>query len=291
MKAVFFSLGALLLSGCTQLGLGLANLPARVGGAAVVQDQSYGPDELHQLDIYRPDSGRGDAPVLVFFHGGRWTDGDKSMYPFVGKAFADRGYVTVIADYRKYPEVRFPAFVHDGAQAVAWVHDNIERFGGDPERLFIAGHSSGAHIASLLAADERYLQAQGKPTAIVRAFAGLAGPYDFVPDEEDLIDIFGPPERYPQMQTTTHIEGDEPPMLLLWGEKDTLVWRRNIDLLSERIRARSGQVSTRLYPDLDHVGILASLTWMLRDRRPVFEDMLDFFAQHEPVSALATAEQ
>lgn len=290
MKAVFFSLGAILLTGCTQLGLGLANLPARVAGPDVVKDQAYGPEQLHRLDIYRPTGVGSSAPVLVFFHGGRWTDGDKSMYPFVGKAFADRGYVTVIADYRKYPQVRFPAFVHDGARAVAWVHEHIHRFGGDPEQIFIAGHSSGAHIASLLAADERYLQAQGKSIGIVRAFAGLAGPYDFVPDEDDLIDIFGPPERYSQMQTTTHIEGDEPPMLLLWGEKDTLVWRRNIDLLSEQIRARSGRVNTQIYPELDHVGILASLTWMLRDRRPVFEDMLQFFAQHAPAKAVAKVE-
>lgn len=281
MKALFISLGALLLAGCTQLGLGLANLPARIGDTLIARDLSYGPDEQQRLDIYRPDETGEPAPVLMFFYGGRWTHGDKSMYSFVGQAFANQGYVTVIADYRKYPQVRFPEFVHDGARALAWVHDHIDRFGGDPERLFIAGHSSGAHIASLLAADERYLQAHDKPMDIIKAFAGLAGPYDFVPDEDDLIDMFGPPERYPQMQVTTHIDGDEPPMLLLWGESDSIVWRRNMDRLSERIKTHSGQVVTRTYANIDHVGIMASLTWMLRDRRPVFMDMLQFFEQHD----------
>ncbi len=281
MKALFITLGALLLGGCTQLGLGLANLPAKLGDSLIARDLSYGPDELQRLDVYQPEHVEESAPVLVFFYGGRWTHGEKSMYSFVGQAFAKRGYVTVIADYRKYPQVRFPTFVDDGARALAWVHDHIARFGGDPERLFIAGHSSGAHIASLLAADERYLQAQGKPASIVKAFAGLAGPYDFVPDKEDLIDMFGPPERYPQMQATTHIEGDEPPMLLLWGESDSVVWRRNMDRLSERIKTHSGQVRTRTYEGIDHVGIMASLTWMLRDRRPVFEDMLEFFEQYD----------
>ncbi|GAA0795867.1 alpha/beta hydrolase [Marinobacterium sediminicola] len=292
MKALSVSLAALLLSGCTQIGLrfgvSLANLPARLSDTRVTHDLAYGPDEQHRLDIYRPAEAEGDAPVLVFFYGGRWTDGDKSMYPFVGEAFAGRGYVTVIVDHRKYPQVRFPEFVHDGASALAWVHDHIDRFGGDPDRLFLAGHSSGAHIASLLAADERYLQAQGKPTNIVQAFAGLAGPYDFVPHEDDLIDMFGPPERYPQMQTTTFIDGKEPPMLLLWGEEDSVVWQRNIDQLSQRIRDTSGRVTTRTYKGIDHVGIMASLTWFMRDRRPVFEDMLGFFQQHDVATEAVT---
>jgi len=281
MKTLLLSVGTLLLSGCTQLGLGLANLPAKAGAVPVVRDQAYGADELHRLDIYQPAEIGGSAPVVVFFYGGRWTGGSKSMYAFVGEAFARRGYVTVIADYRKYPKVRFPAFVDDGARALAWVHDHIMHFGGDPDRLFIAGHSSGAHIASLLAADERYLQAQGKQVSIVQAFIGLAGPYDFVPHEADLIDMFGPPEQYSQMQVTTFIDGGEPPMLLLWGEADTVVWRRNLDRLTEQIRARNGQVEIRVYPGMDHVGILASLTWFMRGRRPVLEDMLDFFERRQ----------
>lgn len=279
MKALVLSLGALLLTGCTQLGLGVANLPARFSDTLVVQDIAFGPDPRQRLDIYRPDSD-GEHPVLVFFYGGRWSVGSKAMYPFIGEAFASKGYVTVIADYRTYPEVRFPVFVEDGARALAWVHDNIAAYGGDANRIFLAGHSAGAHIASLLVADERYLGAHAKHPTIVRAFAGLAGPYDFVPDKEDLMDMFGPPERYSQMQTTTFIDGTEPPMLLLWGSADQVVWQRNMDLLTEKVQAEGGQVVARTYDDLDHVGILASLTWFMRGRRPVFDDMLSFFERN-----------
>lgn len=279
MKVLVLSIGALLFSGCTQLGLGVANLPAKFSDTRIEQGVAFGPESWQRLDIYRP-AAEGEYPVVVFFYGGRWSEGSRTMYPFVGEAFAERGYITVIADYRKYPEVRFPTFVEDGAQALAWVHDHIETYGGVTERVYLAGHSAGAHIASLLVADERYLAAHGKRPDIVRAFAGLAGPYDFVPNEDDLIDMFGPPERYPQMQTTTFIDGNEPPMLLLWGEADTLVYRRNIDLLAAKVNTEGGQVVARTYDDMGHVGILSSLTWLLRDRRPVFDDVLRFFERH-----------
>lgn len=279
MKALVLSIGALLFSGCTQLGLGVANLPAKFSDTRIEQGVAFGPESWQRLDIYRP-AAEGEYPVVVFFYGGRWSEGSRTMYPFVGEAFAEHGYITVIADYRKYPEVRFPTFVEDGAQALAWVHDHIDTYGGDVERVYLAGHSAGAHIASLLVADERYLAAHGKRHDIVRAFAGLAGPYDFVPNEDDLIDMFGPPERYPQMQTTTFIDGNEPPMLLLWGEADTLVYRRNIDLLAAKVNTEGGQVVARTYDDMGHVGILSSLTWLLRDRRPVFDDVLRFFERH-----------
>ncbi|MEC8484521.1 MAG: alpha/beta hydrolase, partial [Pseudomonadota bacterium] len=183
------------------------------------------------MDIYVPSSAKAErAPVLVFFYGGRWTDGSKEMYPFVAKTFLDLGYVVVIPDYRKYPDVKFPAFVEDGAQAVAWTLDNVAEYHGDSSRLFIMGHSAGAHIGALISADERYLAQLNHSTQNIKALAGLSGPYDFVPEEEDLKDMFGPPDQYPQMTVTNFIEGNEPPMLLLWGKEDELVGQRNIDL-------------------------------------------------------------
>ncbi|SEG30424.1 alpha/beta hydrolase [Marinobacterium lutimaris] len=285
MKKQLVAFGSLLLlgllEGCTQAGLGLANLPARFSSTQTVKAIAYGAEDSQKLDIYLPETtSETSLPVLLFFYGGRWTDGSRQMYPFVGETFAKEGYITVIADHSKYPEVRFPAFVEDGAAALAWVYRHIGEYGGDPERIYLSGHSSGAHIGALLVADERYTRAQGVDNGIIRAFAGLAGPYDFEPDEEDLKDMFGPPENYPQMQVTTFIEGDEPPMLLLWGDSDTTVWRRNLDLLAQQIRAQGGQVETQIYPGMDHVGIVASLTWFYQKRRPVLDDMLAFFNRH-----------
>ncbi|WP_432698358.1 alpha/beta hydrolase [Marinobacterium sp. YM272] len=285
MKKHLMAFGSLLLvgllEGCTQAGLQLANLPARLSDTQTFKAIAYGGGDAHKLDIYVPELEADRAlPVLLFFYGGRWTDGSRQMYPFIGETFASKGYVTVIADYSKYPKVRFPAFVEDGAAALAWVYRHIEDYGGDRQRIYLSGHSSGAHIGALLAADERYTRAAGIDNGVIRAFAGLAGPYDFEPDAADLKDMFGPPENYPQMQVTTFIDGDEPPMLLLWGDSDTTVWRRNLDLLAQQIRERGGRVETQIYPGMDHVGIVASLTWFYQNRRSVLEDMLAFFNRH-----------
>lgn len=269
---------ALIIAGCTQVGVGVANLPAHFGDMEIKTNIAYGLEDWQKLDLYIPTKAKTDKlPVIVFFYGGRWTDGSKDMYPFVGKAFADKGYIVAIADYSKYPNVKFPAFVEDGAKAIAWTHSNIGNYNGDPTNIFVSGHSSGAHIGGLVTADERYLKAENKTTSIIRAFAGLAGPYDFVPQAEDLKNMFGPPENYPEMTVTTFIEGGEPPMLLLWGAKDDAVWERNIKLLSEKIESKNGAVETKIYPELDHVGILASFTWFLRSKAPVLNDVTEFF--------------
>ncbi len=281
MKKLLSGLIALILAGCTQVGVGVANLPAKFSDTEIIKDVSYGDKEIQKLDIYVPSEAKNKKlPVIVFFYGGRWTDGSKGMYAFVGEAFAKNNYVTVIADYSKYPNVKFPTFVEDGAKAIAWVHDNIGDYGGNPDALHVSGHSSGAHIAALVTADERYLKAEGKNTSIIKAFAGLAGPYDFVPDAPDLKDMFGPPPNYPQMTVTTFIEGKEPPMLLLWGDKDEAVWQRNIDLLEARIKEKNGIVEAKIYPDIDHVDIVASLTWFYRSKAPVLKDVVDFFEKY-----------
>ena len=112
------------------------------------------------LDVWVPDAAsETPRPVIVFFYGGGWVKGDRNAYAFAGRALASRGFVVVIPDYRKVPQVRFPAFVEDGAQAVRWTRENITRFGGDPGRIALAGHSAGAHTAVTLALDPRWLKA------------------------------------------------------------------------------------------------------------------------------------
>ena len=275
-------LTALILSGCTQIGIGVANLPAHFSNMEIYKNIAYGDEPWQKLDIYTPSKENNKKlPVVVFFYGGRWTDGSKDMYAFVGKAFSERGYVVVIADYSKYPDVKFPAFVEDGAKIVSWVYDHIEEYNGDTENLFVSGHSSGAHIGALVTVDPQYLKAEGKDRNIVSAFAGLAGPYDFVPDAADLEDMFGPPENYPKMRVTTYVDGKESPMLLLWGAKDKAVWERNLRLLKEKIEAEKGIVETKIYPDLNHVDIIAALTWFLEGRSSVTDDVDNFFNKYK----------
>lgn len=267
-----------LTAGCAWAGAKTANL---FNNAPVIGNIAYGILPHQKLDIYLPEQTQdGRFPVIVFYHGGRWTYGTKDEHAFVAETLTHYGFVVVIPDYAKYPQVRFPVFVEDSAKALGWVHRNIEKYHGNPERLYISGHSAGAHIAALLAADPRYLKAEGAAPDIIKGFAGLAGPYQFTPDEPDLQAIFGPPENYPQMQVPNFIDGDEPPMLLLQGLDDDVVNRSNIDRLEAKIREKGGTVESKFYPGVDHLWIVGALSWLGKGKVPVAQDMIEFFNTH-----------
>lgn len=269
----------LLMSACTQAAFTAANLPTHLVEMAVEHDRAYGSELLQKLDVYIPaNTMEKQLDVLVFFYGGRWTYGAKEDYRFVAATFVKEGFIVVIPDYRKYPQVRFPVFVEDGARALAWVSDHIVEWHGNPARIHVVGHSAGAHIGALLAADPHYLADVGKDRSLtVHDFAGLAGPYAFTPDEPDLEDIFGPPQNYPNMQVTTFIDGTQPPMLLLYGNKDTAVKLANLERLEQRIKQRGGCVRSRIYPNADHTDLIGALSWWNRQRVPVVEDITKFF--------------
>ncbi len=266
------------LSACAARDVVNAFVPA--DGHVVHGGIAYGDHVRQRLDVYVPEPVPSAAPVVVFFYGGRWRSGDRDFYRFVGQALASRGYVAVIADYRLYPEVRFPDFVEDGARAVRWARAHARDHGGDPRKIFVMGHSAGAHIAALLALDPRYLQALGGDRSWLSGMIGLAGPYDFLPlTDDDLKDIFGPPERHPLSQPVSHVDGRNPPLLLLHGRADSAVWPRNTLNLAARVRAAGGPVQTAIYPVMGHVRIVAGLAAPLRFTSPVLDDVVNFINQ------------
>ncbi|RYD54188.1 MAG: alpha/beta hydrolase, partial [Sphingomonadales bacterium] len=125
------------------------------------------------LDVWRPAGQAATRPVIIFWYGGGWVKGDRRAYSFAARAFAKAGFVVVVPDYRKVPEVRFPAFVQDGAQAVKWARDHVAGYGGDPARIALAGHSAGAYTVAMLALDRDWLAAEGVDPGIVKAGIGL----------------------------------------------------------------------------------------------------------------------
>ncbi len=276
------ALCALALPACSAVDL--LNLAAPVAETRVARDLPYAGGERRRLDVYAPaGAAGGPAPVVVFFYGGRWSEGDRADYAFVGATLAEHGVVTVIPDYRLYPGVRFPAFVEDGAAAVRWTRDRIARFGGDPARIHLMGHSAGAHIAAMLALDRRFLEGMEPGIA---GMIGLAGPYDFLPLEAgDLRDMFGPPERFEASQPIHYARGDAPPMLLLHGLDDTTVLPSNTRNLAAALRARGGRAETRLYPDVGHAEILGAVSGPLDFLAPVRADLLAFVAEAAPGGA------
>ena len=252
------------------------------GGNIAPITRTYAPEHDLKLDIYRPATTPKQAPVAVFFHGGSWRDGSRDEYAFVGQALAAAGVLTLIADYREYPQVRFPGFEVDAAKAARWTIDHAGEFGGDPQRVFIAGHSAGAQIAALLATDASYLAAEGlKPRDFAGAI-GIAGPYDFLPlTDPDLIEVFGDKSGWPASQPVNFVDGDEPPFLLLQGDRDRVVNPRNSVSLAARLRRAGVSVTSKRYAASGHFRILAGLRYP--SLAPTLTDIVAFIAQARPV--------
>ena len=184
---------------------------------------SYGTEARQVLDVYSPAPQSERPPIVVFFYGGSWQDGNRGEYRFVADALTSRGYITVVPDYRVYPEYRFPAFVEDGARAFRWVLDHAEEIGGDPERVYLMGHSAGAHIAAMLALDERYLLDAGVPEGSLAGTIALAGPYAFYPSRTaNVAPVFAHLPDEDLARPITFVDGNEPPFLLLHGAEDTV---------------------------------------------------------------------
>ena len=251
------------------------DVPARKAATGI----SFGPQARQKLDIWVPTApAKGPRDVIVFFYGGRWNSGDRELYGFVGRALAARGFVVVLTDYRLVPEVRFPGFVEDGAAAVAWVQKNIPSYGGNPARIHLSGHSAGAHIAALLTLDPHWLRAVGAPAHSVRSFAGLAGPYDFLPFTSDASRAaFGQMPDPKPSQPITFARKDAPPMLLLTGSTDTTVKPRNSSALALAQSKLGARAHTLFYEGIGNSDIIMAIARPFRSKAPVIDDLATFF--------------
>ena len=247
-------------------------------GIKLTHSIAYAAHSRHRLDICRP-VGAAAAPVVVFFYGGAWRSGNKKLYRYVAKALARRGYVAVVPDYRIYPEVRYPEFLEDGAQVVRWVKDNVADFGGDPDKVFLKGHSAGAHIAAMLSLDARWLHKVGlNPGRDIAGLIGLAGPYDYMPlRDETLKVIFGGADR-PDTQPIFHVAPGAPPALLITGGRDRLVEPGNSLRLAARLVAAGNAATVKTYGRVGHYIIVAAIAPILREFVPVLRDVDAFIA-------------
>ncbi len=269
-------LTVLLLHFCSPIGM--LNAVAPLDGITVEQGIAYAEGPRHKLDVYGPTHGNVAAPVIVFLYGGGWETGDRAMYRFLGAALAAHGAVVFIPDYRLHPAVQFPAFMDDGAAAVAWAHANATRFGGDPHRLFLMGHSAGAQIAALLALDPEYLQAVGLvPERDICGVVGLAGLYDFLPAASSQVKaVFGSEVAWPRSQPINYVTSRAPPMLLLAGAADRTVDPDNTLRLGARLRAAGDSVQAELSPGISHRAIIVAFAEPFTFLAPVREQTLDF---------------
>jgi acetyl esterase/lipase len=261
--------------------------PATVLNALAAHDTSmltagvaYGSGPRRKLDVYRPTGAAPAAgwPLAVFFYGGSWNSGSRGDYRFVGEALASRGIVALVADYRLYPEVRYPDFLADCAQALAYALDHARSLGGDPKRVFVVGHSAGGYNAAMLALDARWLHATGHEPAELAGWAGLAGAYDFFPsDNPDVRPVFHHP-HYPRGgQPVEHAGAPALPAFLGAARTDSLVDpRRNTVGLATRLQAAGAPVTLRLYGRVGYTTLVGAFAAPLRFLAPVLDDLAKF---------------
>jgi acetyl esterase/lipase len=246
-------------------------------GVKKVADIPYADGQRKKLDIYRPEKLDGPAPVVMFIYGGSWRAGDKFEYEFAGRALAAAGFVVVIADYRLWPEVKYPEFLEDNAQAMRWIQDNITLYDGDPKRFFLAGHSAGAYNAVMLGLDSSFRR-EYEVTMPIRAIAGISGPYNFYPFEYDQVrDTFGPAPSAEGTQPINLVTADAPPILLASGTSDPIVRVQNSEAMAAKLREQGVWVTEKYYEGFGHLEPVIALGAMMRFRMPVLNDVVEFF--------------
>lgn len=282
---------ALVTAGCTSVAFLIANSATLRGPYERTTGLSYGPEARQKLDIYLPqgDTGKaaGNRPVVVFFYGGSWTDGSRGSYRFVGAALAERGFITVLPDYRLYPQAKFPMFLDDGALAVAWVQKHVQEFGGDPQRIVLMGHSAGGHEAAFLAYDNALLQKAGARPEWIIGLVGLSGPYALEPNSRTLNTIFANPYTPADWQPVRFVTPKSPPTLLVHGTSDNVVSIRHAEKLRDALQANHVRVETEFYPGKGHADTIAAMSVPARNRTPVLDQTIRFM---ESLTANAAAQ-
>lgn len=231
-----------------------------------------------KLDVWSPSApGKAKRPVVIFWHGGGWVHGSRGDYGFAARAYASRGFVVVVPDYRKVPQIRFPAMLVDGAQAVKWTRDHISEYGGDPDRIAFAGHSAGAYTVAMLALDPRWLDAEGVDRRIVKAGIGLSGPYDFYPfTKRRSIDAMkGAPDPL-LTQPINFASADAPPMMLVTSSNDTQVRPYNAVNLAAKLETFGATVALKNHQGLSHEDVVMALSKPFRGKAPVLDDSIKF---------------
>jgi acetyl esterase/lipase len=257
------------------LGTFNALMPKDRASARVAEGIAFGAGARLKLDVYAPTAAAArPRPVIVFLYGGSWNSGRRQGYAFAGRALAARGFVVLVPDHRLVPEVRYPEFLNDCARAVRWARREAGRYGGDGGRIILVGHSAGAYNAAMLALDPGLL---GADRAAIRGFAGLAGPYDFLPlDDSSTIAAFGKWPRLAETQPVGHVRAGAPPALLLHGADDVRVKPRHSRALAGRLESAGGKVDLKLYSGVGHVAILTTLALPFRRKAPVLDDVARF---------------
>ena len=282
-----FSRHMLALMAC----LGSACSPVKVLNSLVpetsyelVSAVDYGSHQRQKLDIYLPKNLKTSdslKKVIIFYYGGNWDSGERADYKFAAEALASLGHIVVVPDYRVYPDVLFPSFMADPVRAAKWVKTNIKQYNGDANKVFLAGHSAGAHIAVMMVVNPEYLAKESLRPTDFAGVIGLAGPYDFLPLKSDrLKTIFGSEAEQWKSQPINFVDGKNPPLLLAVGMKDGTVWPRNSINLAKKIKDNNGLVEVVEFANYGHIDMVTKLAKPLRGNGELLKSVGTFIDKH-----------
>ena len=247
--------------------------------------------ERQLLDVYAPKKAAGLRPVVVFIHGGNWDSGNKNFYSFIGRRLARQGVVAVIINYRLAPQAQVSQMADDCTRALVWTAGHIREFGGDPQRVFVMGHSAGGGLAALLAADDTLFRKWGLAANPVRGAilddpAGL-DMYDYLqkmeyPNDAQYLVAFGKdPAGWKQVSALYHLTQHTPPMLLLLGGETYPSISSSSARFRDRLTALGHSPGYTVLPGKKHVPMVLQLYWQ---HNIVYQQMLPFIGTQVPTA-------
>jgi len=238
----------------------------------------------HKLDLYLP-PGRKDFPVLVFVHGGGWSHGDKKfwfdVYGKFGTAFAKKGIGVAVINYRLIPKTTHEHQVRDVAKAISWVSRNIGKYGGNSSQLFLAGHSAGGHLVSLVGCNSDWLREAGLETNLIKGIVSISGVFDVRPDLLLFNVVFGKSTQDREKASPiTHVKQGLPPFLILHGDHELPQCDGPCAKLFFQ-KLEESQVSCKLNPiaHRDHMSIIARIS---ENNDPAQQAVLEFIQSTKP---------
>lgn len=234
------------------------------------------------LNIFAPRKGE-DLPVLIFIHGGSWNKGKKEIYDFLGSRMARRKVVTVIIDYPLAPDYQVPTMEKASALAVKWVSENISKYGGDPDQIYISGHSAGGHLAALVAIKEEPFQELGLKNPLKGAILNDPAGLDWFwflsemkgrPNGTENYDAFtDDPEIWKAYSPIYFLEGNEIPIMILEGEETYPGIRLTVDRFRRAAEQKGTDLTYSFYPKTKHIPMITQFFWTWSKG---YEDILDF---------------
>lgn len=241
------------------------------------------------LDIYHSDKFAQPQDVIVFIHGGSWSSGSKDTYWFLGRNFARKGKVVVIINYPKSPSVQYEAMAYDCAKAIIWVKNHIQQYGGNPNRIFVMGHSAGGHLAALINQDPKYFAKTSSPNPIKGVI--LNDPfglniYQYMKTQINTDDeympgflrVFGYDENeWKKASPIFTVDQIQNPYQLFYGSKTYLSIQMQTPEFYKALKDENKSVSLEQIKGKKHIGMI---TQMIFGCNKMYDKIIDFINKH-----------